>query len=615
MKKIFVNIFIITIILLFEKTNIFFSLRNKAIKSENEKNINITKYNNLSIISNIKLEQNVIYALNNNIDKMVFNNNSLLMKNKYSLLKLLINKYDEYPYYNNSLFEINFYNYFFELIYFKYTKINNVVLIDINIHLYIEKNAISNNGFLIFIKKYAIIFSNIILLPSNLILNKALSIIKNELNYEKYRDKLMMEIFRDYNYIDIIFIFSNSFVEKEINIYVTEIYNTNYKLYKHLFDLYLEYGQLYKREDLFLNYVNKFKNLQKKLDKQVIYLLKGDIEQVLEYEKYNNEIESLISKLDNKFESAYIEFKSPNIEFDLVLLLLLSILNFIYSENILNSLETELISVDNISSKFYYINCFFHFHILRYYVFIISDSFKEKYYLKGLYSLFISFFSGLNVISGYYIIKYINTKTTKTKDYINYAGLFLINSLLCFKETILYLLTIELIMWIIVNNIIFRTKNKYPIFYIIVFIIEKFQIISFLCKYNNISLKIKYKIIFIKLIIINIIEIVIIYIHDVYIPKFKEELLKEKLESNKNICPICLEPLFNIDKTNNKNYKKIIKFFFKLITIIFIIPNDNEYKVIYSKLSCNHYFHSKCLELWLEYKNNCPICRKEIYEI
>ena len=612
MKKIFVNIFIITIILLFEKTNIFFSLRNKAIKSENEKNINITKYKNLSIISNIKLEQNAIYALNNNIDKMVFNNNSLLMKNKYSLLKLLIEKYDEYPYYNNSLFEINFYNYFFELIYFKYTKINNVVLIDINIHLYIEKNAISNNGFLIFIKKYAIIFSNIILLPSNLILNKALSIITNELNYEKYRDKLMMEIFRDYNYIDIIFIFSNSFVEKEINIYVNEIYNTNYKLYKHLFDLYLEYGQLYKREDLFLNYVNKFKNLQKKLDKQVIYLLKGDIEQVLEYEKYNNEIESLISKLDNKFESAYIEFKSPNIEFDLVLLLLLSILNFIYSENILNSLETELISVDNISSKFYYINCFFHFHILRYYVFIISDSFKEKYYLKGLYSLFISFFSGLNVISGYYIIKYINTKT---KDYINYAGLFLINSLLCFKEAISHLLAIELIMWIIVNNIIFRTKNKYPIFYIIVFIIEKFQIISFLFKYNNIYLNIKYKITPIKLIIINIIEIVIIYIHDVYIPKFKEELLKEKLESNKNICPICLEPLFNIDKTNNKNYKKIIKFFFKLITIIFIIPNDNEYKVIYSKLSCNHYFHSKCLELWLEYKNNCPICRKEIYEI
>ena len=112
MKKIFVNIFIITIILLFEKTNIFFSLRNKAIKSENEKNINITKYNNLSIISNIKLVQNIIYTLNNNIDKMRFSDNSLLIKNKYSLLKLLIEKYDEYPYYNNSLFEINFYNYF-----------------------------------------------------------------------------------------------------------------------------------------------------------------------------------------------------------------------------------------------------------------------------------------------------------------------------------------------------------------------------------------------------------------------------------------------------------------------------------------------------------------------
>ena len=24
---------------------------------------------------------------------------------------------------------------------------------------------------------------------------------------------------------------------------------------------------------------------------------------------------------------------------------------------------------------------------------------------------------------------------------------------------------------------------------------------------------------------------------------------------------------------------------------------------------CNHKFHLKCLEMWLEYKNNCPMCR------
>lgn len=27
-------------------------------------------------------------------------------------------------------------------------------------------------------------------------------------------------------------------------------------------------------------------------------------------------------------------------------------------------------------------------------------------------------------------------------------------------------------------------------------------------------------------------------------------------------------------------------------------------------LSCNHKFHQACIEIWLEVKNSCPICRK-----
>ena len=29
-------------------------------------------------------------------------------------------------------------------------------------------------------------------------------------------------------------------------------------------------------------------------------------------------------------------------------------------------------------------------------------------------------------------------------------------------------------------------------------------------------------------------------------------------------------------------------------------------------LHCDHVFHKKCISKWLEYKNNCPMCRKQI---
>lgn len=31
------------------------------------------------------------------------------------------------------------------------------------------------------------------------------------------------------------------------------------------------------------------------------------------------------------------------------------------------------------------------------------------------------------------------------------------------------------------------------------------------------------------------------------------------------------------------------------------------------KTHCNHYFHKKCLEKWLERKKNCPLCRQYTY--
>jgi len=51
-------------------------------------------------------------------------------------------------------------------------------------------------------------------------------------------------------------------------------------------------------------------------------------------------------------------------------------------------------------------------------------------------------------------------------------------------------------------------------------------------------------------------------------------------ELNRNVCSICFE---NIN------------------------PNDS------LKLSCNHIFHSSCINMWISKKNTCPICRSIVF--
>ena len=62
-----------------------------------------------------------------------------------------------------------------------------------------------------------------------------------------------------------------------------------------------------------------------------------------------------------------------------------------------------------------------------------------------------------------------------------------------------------------------------------------------------------------------------------------------------NKCAICLTNIENNGETNGKRNKRE--------------TNDMQRIVLH----CQHSFHEKCISKWLEYKQNCPLCRNRVY--
>ena len=108
----------------------------------------------------------------------------------------------------------------------------------------------------------------------------------------------------------------------------------------------------------------------------------------------------------------------------------------------------------------------------------------------------------------------------------------------------------------------------------------------------------------------------------IVIPRFLREQAFEyyiginEIPNTQEECIICLEKLCNRSSSEeikendeaNKNsddyYKKLIDFVDKL--------KEHRSKNDYMRTPCHHIFHSKCLEKWLELKNECPYCRSKI---
>ena len=78
---------------------------------------------------------------------------------------------------------------------------------------------------------------------------------------------------------------------------------------------------------------------------------------------------------------------------------------------------------------------------------------------------------------------------------------------------------------------------------------------------------------------------------------------------------LCLENIgkisqFEESKENTENTKFNLEKF--LEDLIKKYKHRNRNKGPYMITPCHHVFHSKCFEMWLEQKNECPYCRQRI---
>lgn len=109
--------------------------------------------------------------------------------------------------------------------------------------------------------------------------------------------------------------------------------------------------------------------------------------------------------------------------------------------------------------------------------------------------------------------------------------------------------------------------------------------------------------------------------------KTKGELEFEYPGYEKNICSICLDSLVagydseilddethensnlsGID-SNCINPKGRIQ---RILECGILIRYLSKHKTEFILTPCRHFFHSKCLNLWIENKKECPVCRKEL---
>jgi len=173
------------------------------------------------------------------------------------------------------------------------------------------------------------------------------------------------------------------------------------------------------------------------------------------------------------------------------------------------------------------------------------------------------------------------------------------------------------------------TKPPMPYSYIFITSLFKILIPIYLKAYNNniFSLRPSYLKVFICISFVFV-EAIIVSLQKLLGPKFfipekyREQVFDyyksaEEIPDNTktNECVICLENLENLAINNQDEEDEIFKtsgnYIEKLATMI-QKWNKKKNNKPYMKTPCGHVFHRRCLETWLEIKNECPYCRQKI---
>jgi hypothetical protein len=86
--------------------------------------------------------------------------------------------------------------------------------------------------------------------------------------------------------------------------------------------------------------------------------------------------------------------------------------------------------------------------------------------------------------------------------------------------------------------------------------------------------------------------------------------------SKSNECVICLDNLenlgVNMEEDNDEIFMKENVNYVEKFAMMIQKWNKKKNNKPYMKTPCGHIFHSRCLETWLEVKNECPYCRQKI---
>ena len=642
-------------------------------KEENYKDKFFVKNYNITLFSYEQLKSDFINLANNYPSNMTIHNYINLIQKKYLIIKLINSGYSGYSYSNNFLDEDKFYNSFFEF-YPQSKDINSSHLNEMILQFYIGKNLTSNKDVLIIYEKYfnvnktIYLFSNIedIIIENDK--NKKLfkiKILEAKLFNEEYNDKnkclaLIQMIFKSKFY---------SFTINKNNISQLIMFNKigNKHCYMMIKPSCIEtkswiscYRDLHIfNDDIILNNTyqnniyknNKYQKKAKKNEyniKLMIAIIFSSIINIIYNFKFINDLSKKIITINSicfsVFYSCYFysfdyiiksiatinktfhEKTFARIKLILILSNIFSIINFLPVFFIVVFFNYYLLCRGNLSIRqaCFHLLLFYLSYIINWVLFLRLKS--EKYFI------IISC-----IVWASQIIKNIIFKNKVILPLFYYIFFSLDKFIFVFLDKKKIITNSKKIISLLIINIaeitiIFMQGYLGPRFMLCSLCNEKNDVL-YISKEELLKQKQNSKDESCSICLLSFINNKKSDLNDSIQIKTNNELKIEKEDSNfskeisenKNTSKITVDnniileqkKKFILSKNKNKkyNFKKLKKIVLYIFNKFFWDYYYNESKLIgkYAILKCGHFFHSECINLWINEEKKCPICRQHIF--